>query len=159
MKITFVSSFHFRGIVKILNKEYVLGGKLLSMDRYKLFLKGRTTVGYSSSFFTWSMINHFSKRRYEQNVIYVTVYHSLNPVTVTVQRHIPNPFVYSHDNSSSKFLNWILVFLVSFRWNIPLCWHKKNGTNRPSITAIICYYRVHSLYVCNDWFWKTDWRI
>jgi len=68
MKITSVSSFHFRGIVKILIEEYVLGGKLMPMERYKLFLKGRTTVGYSSSFFTCSMIDQFSERRYEQNV-------------------------------------------------------------------------------------------
>jgi hypothetical protein len=47
-----VSSFHFWGIVKILIEEYVLGGKFMSMDRYELFLKGLTTVGYSSSFFT-----------------------------------------------------------------------------------------------------------
>jgi len=49
LKMMSVSSFHFWGIVKILIEEYVLGGKLMSMDRYKLFL---TTVGYSSSFFT-----------------------------------------------------------------------------------------------------------
>jgi hypothetical protein len=52
MTITFVSSFQFRGIVKILTEEYVPGGRLMSMDRYELFPKSPTTVGYSFSFFT-----------------------------------------------------------------------------------------------------------
>jgi hypothetical protein len=90
---------------------------------------------------TWSMIDQFSKtfrvissKRWiwaKRHISYATVYHSLNPVTVNVQSHIPNP---SSTQTTIRLLNCLIKFQYFwFPWDGAIrCVdrHKNKGTQQ-----------------------------